>query len=68
MLKEINIKVSGQETCLMEMGLCKSCILKEFIKAHGKTVNFKVMDRLLIKMEHNMKETFVRAKKQGRVF
>lgn len=43
------------------------CIQKDFIKANGKTVNFKVLDRLFIKMEHNIKEILLMAKNMAKV-
>jgi hypothetical protein len=43
------------------------CIQKDLIKGNGKTVNFKAVDRLFIKMEHNIKEIFKMAKNMAKV-
>lgn len=51
----------------MEMEHFKFYIQKEYIKVHGKTVNFKEMDKLFIKMEHDIKVASVKEKKMEMV-
>lgn len=52
----------------MEMEHSKFCIQKEYIKVHGKTVNFKEKDKLFIKTEQDIKVTSAKVKSMEWVF